>query len=341
MWWTVERANAVTGGIWLIGLGVLFATGYWWPGILFLVGVTAMVEGSARGSGWQSMHGGLWLLLIACWAMMRFNLTVFFVALGVYVDHRRADEAESVPEAVRRSDPGMTPTAAGARERTTMTKALLPQAFWFRIAVSCPRVEEMPLPDRRQRLLDLPASCILPEGARLEGRTPWAEVRVGWNPRGLGVVVRAEGLGDPKLAADRPEGFADCPALGGHARHPRREPGDAVLPPLRGRDPIASTRASPSSSRSPRSRSPARSPTRRWPGAATIESRADLDRNGWTLEVFLPAQVLNGFDPETNRRLGFAYQVSDHLREDQFLGVGRDFPIGENPSLWSTIELKD
>ena len=49
----------------------------------------------------------------------------------------------------------------------------------------------------------------LPEGARLEGRSPWAEVRVGWNPRGLGIVVQAEGLADPQLAADRPEGFAD------------------------------------------------------------------------------------------------------------------------------------
>ena len=49
---------------------------------------------------------------------------------------------------------------------------------------------------------------------------------------------------------------------------------------------------------------------------------------------------LHGFDPETNRRLGFAYQVSDHEREDQFLGVGRDFPLGENPSLWATLELQ-
>ena len=56
--------------------------------------------------------------------------------------------------------------------------------------------------------------------------------------------------------------------------------------------------------------------------------------------MFLPAKALHGFDPETNRRLGFAFQVSDAEREDQFLGVGRDFPIGENPSLWSTLELK-
>ena len=90
-----------------------------------------------------------------------------------------------------------------------MTKALLPQAFWFRIAAPCPRVEDMPVRDARRPLLELPPSCRLPEGARLEGRSPWAEVRVGWNPRGLGIVVQAEGLADPKLAADRPEGFAD------------------------------------------------------------------------------------------------------------------------------------
>ena len=59
------------------------------------------------------------------------------------------------------------------------------------------------------------------------------------------------------------------------------------------------------------------------------------------LELFLPAQALSGFDPDTNRRLGFAYQIGDHVREDQFLGVGREFPVGENPSLWSTLELTD
>jgi hypothetical protein len=221
-----------------------------------------------------------------------------------------------------------------------MTKALLPQAFWFKIAATCPRVEDMPLADMRKRLLDLPASCTLPAGARLEGRSPWAEVRVGWNPRGLGIVVQAEGFGDQQLASDRLEGFADvqlwvdtrdtrdvsratrfCHRFAASLR--LRDPGRKLVVTVAQKS-IARALAEPPMSRS-----------------GEIESRADLARNGWTLEVFLPASVLNGFDPETNRRLGFAYQVSDHIREDQFLSVGRDFPIGENPSLWSTIELKD
>jgi len=223
---------------------------------------------------------------------------------------------------------------------TKMTKALLPQAFWFRIAAFCPRVEEMPRADDRQALLDLPASSALPDCAGLEGRVSWAEVRVAWNARGLGIAVRADGVADLQLSADRPEGFADVQfwvdtrdardinratrfchrfaaslRLGGPGR---KLDVDVVQRPI--------------------ARAVADAPTVQ-PG--TIASRAGLARAGWSLEVFLPAQALNGFDPETNRRLGFAYQVADHVRDDQFLGVGRDFPIGENPSLWTTLDLRD
>jgi hypothetical protein len=85
MWWTPQRANAVTGGIWLIGLGILMATKFWWPGILFLAGITGIVQGSARTPGWPAVHGGLFLILIGFWALLRFSPAVLFVALGIYV----------------------------------------------------------------------------------------------------------------------------------------------------------------------------------------------------------------------------------------------------------------
>jgi hypothetical protein len=50
---------------------------------------------------------------------------------------------------------------------------------------------------------------------------------------------------------------------------------------------------------------------------------------------------MNGFDPELNRRLGFAYRIADFVRADQYLTVGKEFPVGENPSLWSTLVLRD
>ena len=75
--------------------------------------------------------------------------------------------------------------------------------------------------------------------------------------------------------------------------------------------------------------------------ADNIPARVELGRTSWLLELFLSSQVLNGFDPDTNRRLGFAFQITDFVREDQFFSVGRDFPVGDNPSLWATLELRD
>ena len=59
-----------------------------------------------------------------------------------------------------------------------------------------------------------------------------------------------------------------------------------------------------------------------------------IESNDWRLEVWFPAEALNGYDPETNRRLGLYYQVNDSERPPRFLTVGREFPIGEDPSLW-------
>lgn len=222
-----------------------------------------------------------------------------------------------------------------------MGKPLLPQAFWFRLGVSCPRVDGIPRGGGRSRgaLLDLPESCVLPDLASLDGRASWASVRVGWNPQGLGIAVTASTPGNRQApSVDRPEGFADVSLwidtrdtrdVSRATRFCHRFTAQLKL----GRDrkslgvelnqrPIARAVAD----------APLCSP-------ALLQARAEPGRSSWRLEIFLPAQALTGFDPDTNRRLGFAYQICDHEREDQFLGVGRDFPLGENPSLWATLEL--
>ncbi|MGA9926848.1 MAG: hypothetical protein WBQ29_25865, partial [Isosphaeraceae bacterium] len=65
-----------------------------------------------------------------------------------------------------------------------MGKALLPQAFWFRLSAPCPRVEEIPRRGARGGLLDLPATCAVPDLSSLDGRVSWASVRLAWNPQG-------------------------------------------------------------------------------------------------------------------------------------------------------------
>lgn len=41
------------GAIWLIGLGILFLFGHFWPGILLLIGISMILEAVFRGSASQ------------------------------------------------------------------------------------------------------------------------------------------------------------------------------------------------------------------------------------------------------------------------------------------------
>jgi hypothetical protein len=220
------------------------------------------------------------------------------------------------------------------------SEPILPQAFWFRIGLTCPQLAGIPRSGRSGLLLDLPDSCALPDLSSLEGKTAWAQLRVAWNPNGLGVSVIARGISRQQLVPDRPEGFASVQIW------------------VDTRDTRIASRATRFCSRYVANIKASRTERKltvdvaqRPIGRATVESplcrpeliatRATLLRDQWTLELFLPASAVNGFDPETNRRLGFAYQVSDHVRDDQFLTVGTGFPVGENPSLWATLELAD
>lgn len=44
-----KRASAISGGIFLISLGILVYTGWWWPGIMLAVGLSGGAELVFRG----------------------------------------------------------------------------------------------------------------------------------------------------------------------------------------------------------------------------------------------------------------------------------------------------
>ena len=214
---------------------------------------------------------------------------------------------------------------------------LLPQSFWFRTGLSCPHVEA--LPRAKGRLLDLPDECLLPDFSRLEGLESWAEVRLAWNPKGLALAFEVRGKVSP-ITHDPTRPFASDGVQFWVDTRDTREvhratrfcsrylatliPGSKQLQVELTRKPIARAAADPPPS-----------------DLSLARTQVDQIRGGWRVEIFLPAETIYGFDPETNRRLGFAYQVTDPDRGDQYLGVGREFPVGEDPSLWATLELRD
>ena len=216
---------------------------------------------------------------------------------------------------------------------------LLPQAFWFRMALPCRRIAV----PTKGGVLELPESCALPDFGELEGRPSWVSVRAGWNPSGLGLSFEVTGKVG-KITHD-PTGLQ--PSDGVRVWLDTRDTRDvhratrfcrridaAIVPPPRGtKGDLETVITSPKIARAVAD-PPMCDPS-------SIASRASTIRKGWRLELFIPAAVMPGFDAETNRRLGFAYQAIDPDRGDTFLGVGREFPLGEDPSLWSTLELVD
>lgn len=46
-----SRAGEIQGAIWLIGLGILFLTGKWWPGIIIVIGLSMVAGALAREWG--------------------------------------------------------------------------------------------------------------------------------------------------------------------------------------------------------------------------------------------------------------------------------------------------
>jgi hypothetical protein len=187
-------------------------------------------------------------------------------------------------------------------------------------------------------LLDLSEDCRVDNLAAMEGQRNFADVRLAWNSLGLGFQVEVRGKSNtPHGDLARPRAsdgvtlwidtrdsrtahrasrychqFHFLPAGGGSERD---EPGvvqtkihralqDAPLNPV-----------------------------------TAIPFRCQHFRNGYRVEAFLSASVLNGFDPEQNPRLGFYYAVRDLELGEQVLSVGSEFPYPEDPSLWSVLEL--
>src|SRR5262245_57241489 len=174
--------------------------------------------------------------------------------------------------------------------------ALIPPSFLFRVAHPCRYVADVPRPDD-DRLLDVPGDCRLRSVAALDGGRDFADVRLAWNELGLAVQVEVRGK-------DRPPQ--------GDAARPRAS--DGVTLWLDTRDARTSHRAGrychqfhflPTGG-GPEHDEPAfvQAKVHRalhdapLAPAGAVAFRGTLRASGYVVEAFLPAAVLNGFDPE-------------------------------------------
>ncbi|MBK8035019.1 MAG: hypothetical protein J0M07_16000 [Anaerolineae bacterium] len=101
-----QRSEQIFGGSFLIGLAILFITGYWWPGIMFVIGLSMLIRTVTEGKPWSSDHNALIVLAIGVF----FGLPIFggnwlpllLIALGAYMLF--GDRLGLRPETKRRDD---------------------------------------------------------------------------------------------------------------------------------------------------------------------------------------------------------------------------------------------
>ncbi len=65
-----------------------------------------------------------------------------------------------------------------------------------------------------------------------------------------------------------------------------------------------------------------------------------VEKNARTVNIFIPAECLHGYDPTQFDRLGFTYRINriDGFKQN-FSASDADFSIESQPSLWASLKL--
>lgn len=213
---------------------------------------------------------------------------------------------------------------------------ILPPSFLFR--VSFPVRRQANLPKKGRRLLALTAEHALPEFGELDQGTIFGKIRAAWNPQGLGFGVEVRGKKRP-LHCDPRQPFdsdginlwIDTRSTQNVHRATRFCHHFFAMPAGAG-----TGKKQPAACQLPIARAKEESPLAR---PEQILLSVEHLSDGYALDIWLPAAILNGFEPETNPRLGFYYALRDGELGEQYLSVGPEFPFSHDPSVWWTMEL--
>lgn len=218
---------------------------------------------------------------------------------------------------------------------------VIPHRFLFRY--SCPVRYQESLPGSGKRIVDLPEEFRLLPLDELDNAATFGELRLAWNPNGLGIQLRVTGKKHPPVVSTTDPKSGDGLHLWIDTRNTQSIHRASRF--------CHSFFLSPGKPTSGATTEGAGLPLARQLPIARAREDADLAdpedilvasrilKTGYQLEAWLPSSILHGFDPEANPRLGFYFSITDAELGEQFLSVGRDFPFEHDPSLWATLEL--
>ena len=211
----------------------------------------------------------------------------------------------------------------------------IPSRIYFAYAFECRYFPKAPRINGR--LDDWYPEYLVPDLSIMEGRPKVAEVYMGWNEDGLYFAVKVKkrqpvrSYFDRYWAGDSLQVWLDMRDLKSSRRASRYCHQFNCLPTGGGAnkdEPIVKP------SQVDRSRE-------RWtmPDPEILTIASIISDSGYSIELFLPKEVLNGYDPVEFPRLGFTYFLNNSEWPTQWWSAGRDLRVHIDPSTWGTAVL--
>lgn len=213
---------------------------------------------------------------------------------------------------------------------------IVPPSFLFQYQLSVPRVDGLPRKKGKSlQLADVP-KVFVPSSLN-EGTTGF-ELKLGWNPDGLAVEVSVSGKKNEPAGrrhdlknSDVVYVFIDTRHTANVHRATEYCTALLILPSDEAADDtptiqfveIAQQRG-----------------TRRQPDAKRVMLNLHNQRDGYQLDLWIPATQMPGFDQiEEIGHLGFYVVVEDTELGQLPLSIGDDFPVAHDPSTWLQLNL--
>ncbi len=211
-------------------------------------------------------------------------------------------------------------------------KLAIPKRAFFNFAYACPFRADAPVLDGD--LKDWGEGFQVPDLTEIDGRKPYADFYMAWNDAGLYFAVHVRKTAGMEVQTKRPlrgdglQIWVDTRDVRTAHRASRYCHHFYFLPSKGSRKPVGGQ------VRIRRARAQGKPCD---PDRLGVASKAT--RTGYRMEIHLPTEVLQGFDPEENNRLGFTYLLRDRKLGRQFWTADEPLPISYDPSLWGTVEL--
>jgi len=67
--------------------------------------------------------------------------------------------------------------------------------------------------------------------------------------------------------------------------------------------------------------------------------KTNLRHDGYEISAWIPSEALTGYSPDEQPRVALYYAVIDREHGWQGLTLGPDYPVTDDPSLWSEASL--